>query len=278
MRGAGCQAMEVEDICGIVQDLLYAVPMQQLNIYMPRWIGALDAQHPVKSMLYSALREQTANIHALSQAETALSQLSQLEQVVGASVTSVDLGTGTVCCTLTFPEALFYEILSEQTGMEIENDAQLMEQLAKLCAAKQEYDKIADALSSVKATGYGVVMPTAEEMSLQEPEVLRKGNAYGIRLKAAAPSIHMIRVDVDTEISPMVGDEKQSKDLVAYLTGESPEKLWQSNIFGKSVYALVQEGLTAKLLRTPEDVRSKFRGSLNRIVNEGAAGLICLIL
>jgi len=108
--------------------------------------------------------------------------------------------------------------------------------------------------------------------------VLRKGNAYGIRLKAAAPSIHMIRVDVDTEISPMVGDEKQSKDLVAYLTGESPEKLWQSNIFGKSVYALVQEGLTAKLLRTPEDVRSKFRGSLNRIVNEGAAGLICLIL
>lgn len=130
----------------------------------------------------------------------------------------------------------------------------------------------------MKATGYGVVMPTAEEMSLQEPEVLRKGNAYGIRLKAAAPSIHMIRVDVDTEISPMVGDEKQSKDLVAYLTGESPEKLWQSNIFGKSVYALVQEGLTAKLLRTPEDVRSKFRGSLNRIVNEGAAGLICLIL
>lgn len=275
---ADCQAMEVEDICGILQDLLYAFPMQQLNIYMPRWIGALDAQHPVKSMLYSALREQTANIHALSQAEAALSPLSQLEQVVGASVTSVDLGTGTVCCTLTFPEALFYEILSEQTGMEIENDAQLMEQLAKLCAAKQEYDKIADALSSVKATGYGVVMPTAEEMSLQEPEVLRKGNAYGIRLKAAAPSIHMIRVDVDTEISPMVGDEKQSKDLVAYLTGESPEKLWQSNIFGKSVYALVQEGLTAKLLRTPEDVRSKFRGSLNRIVNEGAAGLICLIL
>lgn len=275
---ADCQAMEVQDICVILQDLLYAFPMQQLKIYMPRWIGALDPQHPVKALLYKALREQAGSIHALSQAEGALSQLTQLEQVVGASVSGVDLGTGTVSCTLRFPEELFYQILSDQTGMKIENDAQLMEQLTRLSALKQEYDKISDALSSVKATGYGIVMPTAQEMTLQTPEVLRKGNAYGIRLKAAAPSIHMIRVDVDTEISPMVGDEKQSKDLIAYLTGESPEKLWQSNIFGKSVYALVQEGLTAKLLRTPEDVRSKFRGSLNRIVNEGAAGLICLIL
>ena len=140
------------------------------------------------------------------------------------------------------------------------------------------YDKIADALSSVKATGYGIVMPTAAEMTLEPPELVRKGGACGVKLKAGAPSIHMIRVDIDTEISPMVGDEKQSQDLISYLSGEDAEKLWESNIFGKSVYALIQEGLTSKLVRTPEDVRAKFRGSLTRIVNEGATGLICLIL
>ena len=140
------------------------------------------------------------------------------------------------------------------------------------------YDKLADALSSVKATGYGVVMPTAEEMKLETPEIIRKAGACGVKLKAGAPSIHMMRVDIDTEISPMVGDEKQSQELVSFLQGEDPEKLWQSNIFGKSVYELIQEGLTAKLLRMPEDVRGKFRGTLSRIVNEGATGLICLIL
>ena len=143
---------------------------------------------------------------------------------------------------------------------------------------KTEYDKISSALSSVKATGYGVVMPTAEEMKLEKPEMVKRGGAFGVKLKAGAPSIHMVRVDIDTEISPMVGDEKQSQDLIAYLTGESPEKLWESNIFGKSVYDLIREGLNAKLVQMPEDVRGKFRGTLTRIVNEGATGLICLIL
>ena len=162
--------------------------------------------------------------------------------------------------------------------MPIQNEAQLLTLLSQLSKIKQEYDKISDALSSAKATGYGIVMPTAEQMTLETPEILRKNGAYGVKLKAGAPSIHMIRVDVDTQINPMVGDEKQSRDLVDYLTGEDPDKLWQSNIFGKSVYALIQEGLTSKLVRTPEDVRTKFRGSLNKIVNDGATGLICLIL
>ena len=150
--------------------------------------------------------------------------------------------------------------------------------LAELSKAKREYDKIADALASANATGYGIVMPTSDEMTLQAPEVIRKGGAFGVKLKAGAPSIHMIRVDIDTQISPMVGDEKQSQDLIAYLSAESPEKLWESNIFGRSVYELVREGLTTKILQIPEDVRGKFRGTLTRIVNEGATGLICLIL
>ena len=275
---ADCQALSVEDICNLLQKLLYAFPMSQLQVHLPRWMDVLEPEHPVKAALYEALLTRAQQIGALAQAEATLAKLKELEQVLDFSIRSVDLATGTVVCALSFPEKLFYDILSSRTGMNIENDGQLMELLTELSAIKTEYDKISDALSSVNATGYGIVMPTAEEMKLQKPEILRKNGAYGVRLKAGAPSIHMIRVDIDTEINPMVGDEKQSQDLIDYLTGEDPEKLWESNIFGKSVYTLIQEGLTSKLVRTPEDVRAKFRGALSRVVNEGASGLICLIL
>jgi stage IV sporulation protein A len=211
-------------------------------------------------------------------AEATLGKLKELEQVLDFHVRSVDLATGTVSCALSFPEVLFYEILSAKAGIPVKNDAQLITLLSELSRVKGEYDKIADALAAVQATGYGVVMPGAGEMKLETPQIVRKGSSFGVKLKAGAPSIHMIRVDVDTEISPMVGDEKQSQDLIAYLGGEDPEKLWQSNIFGKSVYELLREGLSAKLLRLPEEVRGKFRGTLTRVVNEGATGLICLIL
>ncbi len=275
---ADCQALTQEGICQLLQALLCAFPLGQLRLYIPRWMDALETTHPVKSALYNALIECAESIQTLAQAEDCLSRLEQLEAVQNVSVRHMNLGNGTIDCAISLPEKLFYEILSAQVGTPIENDAQLMAMLTELVKAKQEYDKVADALSAVRATGYGVVMPTPEEMSLQPPEVLRKGGAYGIKLKAGAPSIHMIRVDIDTEISPMVGSEKQSMDLVGYLGEEAPEKLWQSNIFGKSVYDLIQEGLTAKLIRLPEDVRGKFRGTLQRIVNEGAQGLVCLIL
>ena len=273
-----CQALTVAGICDLLKQLLYAFPLKQLYVYLPRWMDALEAEHPVKAALYEALLQRTEEISTLGQAEPTLSKLKELEAVLDFSIRSVDLATGTVACALGFPEQLFYEILSSKAGIPIENDAQLLQLLTELSAIKMEYDKISDALSSVKATGYGIVMPTAEEMKLETPELLHKGASYGVKLRAGAPSIHMIRVDIDTEINPMVGDEKQSQDLISYLSGESADKLWESHIFGKSVYALIQEGLTSKLLRTPEDVREKFRGSLTRIVNEGATGLICLIL
>lgn len=275
---ADCQALTAEDISDILKDMLYAFPMTELHIHMPRWMDALEGDNPVKSSLYEALITRAQQISTLSQAESTLSKLLELEQVLDYAVRSVDLATGIVDCVLGFPEKLFYEILSSRAGISIESDAQLLSLLTELSAIKQEYDKISDALSSVNATGYGIVMPSAEEMTLQKPEIIRKSGAYGVRLKAGAPSIHMIRVDIDTEINPMVGDEKQSQDLIDYLMGEDPDKLWQSNIFGKSVYALIQEGLTSKLVRTPEDVRARFRGTLSRVVNEGASGLICLIL
>ena len=275
---ADCQTLTLEDIAALLQKLLYAFPMAQLHVYLPRWMDALEMSHPVKSALYEALLQRAEEISSLAQAEMTLSALSELEDVMDFKIRAIDLGTGTVSCVLTFPEALFYEILSAKAGIPIENDAQLLAHLVSLAETKREYDKIADALSSVKATGYGIVMPSAEEMKLETPELLKKNGAFGVKLKAGAPSIHMIKVDIDTEISPMVGDEKQSRDLIGYWAGESPEKLWESNIFGKSVYALIQEGLTAKLVRTPDDVRNKFRGCLSRVVNEGANGVICLIL
>lgn len=275
---ADCQIMDTQGIQTLLRQLLYAFPMKELRVYLPRWMDALEADHPVKAALYEALIQRAQQITELSQAQINLEQLQDLEQVKDFHIRSIDLATGTVNCVLGFPETLFYEILSSKAGMPIENDVQLLALLTELSATKQEYDKIADALASVKATGYGIVMPTADEMTLETPQVVRKGGAFGVKLKAGAPSIHMIRVDIDTEISPMVGGEQQSQDLIAYLSAEDPDKLWQSNIFGRSVYALIQEGLTTKLVRTPEDVREKFRGSLTRIVNEGATGLICLIL
>lgn len=275
---ADCQALDLQQLGFILRQLLYSFPLQEVRVYLPRWMDALEDTHPVKATLYQALLQHTSEISTLSQAGDALSGLQALEQVSDFTIKGIDLGTGCVSCSILFPESLFYEILSSKTGMDIQNDGQLLQLLTELSAIKRAYEQIADALSSVKATGYGIVMPTAEEMTLQTPEVVRKGTAYGVKLKAGAPSIHMIRVDIDTEISPMVGGEQQSQDLISYLSDEDPEKLWQSNIFGKSVYDLIREGLTSKLVQTPVEVRDKFRGSLTRIVNEGAQGLICLIL
>ena len=273
-----CQAMEEGDIRELLGKLLMAFPMGKLQIHHPRWLDALDADHPVKKALYDGLKERAEEIRTLGQAEEKLLTLQSLPQIRDYTLREVDLGTGTVKCAITLPEELFYEILSNQAGMEIQTDKELLSLLTELAAIRKEYEKISAALSSVKATGYGVVMPSAEDMVLEKPELLKKGGAFGVKLKAGAPSIHMMRVDIDTEISPMVGDEQQSRDLAEQLTTQDPQNLWQSNIFGKSVYELLQEGLNAKVVRLPEEVRGKFRGTLSRIVNEGATGLICLIL
>ena len=273
-----CQALDVAGVGELLGKLLYMFPMRELRAYLPRWIDALEQEHPLKKAVYGALLEKAESVATLADAEGILSQMEDVEGVQEVSIRSIEPGSGTVSCVLRFPEELFYEILTARTGLPVSSDGELMQTLVDLSQIKQKYDAISDALSAVYATGYGVVMPKAEQMKLEPPEIVRKGGAYGVKMRAGAPSIHMIRVDIDTEISPMVGDEKQSRELIDYLSGESPEKLWQSNIFGKSVYELIREGLTAKLVRLPEEVRSKFQGSLTRIVNEGANGLICLIL
>ena len=275
---ADCQMLDKDGIERLLKELLYAFPMTALNVYLPRWMDALEADHPIRTKLYRALLDRAGQIRTLGQAESAMESLSGLEEVEAFTLKSMDMADGTVSCVIGLPEAMYYDILSSKAGIPVENEAQLLSILMELSRVKREYDLIADALSSVKATGYGVVKPTAEDMKLEKPEIIKRGGAYGVKLKAGAPSIHMVRVDVDTEISPMVGDEKQSRDLISHLTGEDPEMLWQSNIFGKSVHDMIQEGMNTKLLGMSDEVRGKFRGTLTRIVNEGATGLICLIL
>ena len=212
---------------------------------------------------------------------TELQELGEEENISLSRVRSIDLGKGVASAELQLPRELFYETLSSQSGFTVSDDGDLMSLLTELAAVKANYDKVSAALSNVYDTGYGIVMPTMEELELEEPEVMRQGGRYGIKLKASAPSIHMFKVDIESAVSPIVGNEKQSEDMVNYLMEKfsgDPTQIWESNIFGRSFHELVNEDLQAKLYRMPMDARLKFQETLQRIVNEGSGGLICIIL
>ena len=278
---ANCLTMDEGQIRGILLGLLYEFPVTELRFYMPGWVTALEGEHPLKAALYDAMRRSAERIGKICEAEPAMADLPESGRLNGCSISEVDLGTGAVSCVLDFPEELFYEVLSEKTGFPVENDGQLLQLLTALAEVKQSYDKVANALEQVKATGYGIVMPSPDEVQLEIPQIVKKGGNYAIKLKASAPSIHMIRADIQTEVSPIVGDEKQSRELADYLLSEyeeNTEKLWESNIFGKSLYDLVSEGLGSKITGVPEESRLKFRDSLTRILNENSKGLIYIIL
>ena len=276
-----CLTLDAAQICTILKALLFEFDVTELRFYLPGWLSALETDHRIKAALYDAMRRTAAEISKVAEAAPKLRELVARTEAEDCTLLSVDLGSGTVDCRLDYPEALFYEILSEKSGVEVADDRDLMQMLVELAQMRREYDRVADALQQVRATGYGVVMPSAEETTLETPELVKKGGAYGIKLKASAPSIHMMRADIRTEISPMVGDEKQSEALVSTIVQEyesDAEQLWQSNIFGKSVYELISDGLNTKLTRMAEDSRFKLRDVLTKVVNEGANGLICLIL
>ena len=276
-----CAVMQTQDIARLLEAVMYAFPVEELRFFLPSWVRALPDDHPVKSALYDAMLSRAEKLTSLSDAESVMGTLQELEPVDAFRVREVDLGTGTVTCELHLPETLFYEELSKQAGVEIADDEALMQMLRELSQTKKLYDKVQTALEQVKATGYGIVMPSLEEMTLDEPEIIKQSGRYGIRLRAQAPSIHMMRADITTEVSPIVGSERQSEDLVNYLLREfeeSPNKIWESNIFGTSLYGLVNEGLHNKLYRMPGDARIKLKETVERIINEGCNGLICIIV
>ena len=278
---ANCLEISREDVTGLLQNVLYEFPIKELDLFLPPWVDALPYDHPIKNGLYTTIRESTGNLSRIRDVKGAVAAMGEYEGISGARVNAISLGTGICSAALEVPRALFYETLSEQSGFAIRDDGDLMSLLTGLAKMKEKYDRVAAALEEVRTTGYGIVLPSTDELTLEEPEIVKQGGRYGVCLKASAPSIHMIRANIETEVSPIVGTEKQSEEMIHYLLQEfegDTAKIWQSNIFGKSFHELVSEDLTAKLKRMPEDARAKLQETLQRIINEGSGGLICIIL
>lgn len=281
VRAVNCLTMQPADMENILRDILYEFPVREVGIVLPSWINTLPAGHRVQEAIYGGIRTQSDHIGRMRSMDACCRQLAQTEYVTDCRVLSMDLGAGAVRIEMTVPQSIFYQIAGEQSGLEIHDESELIPLLTRLAQVEQEFRRFDGALSQVRQTGYGIVMPTVEELTLEEPEIVKQNGKYGVRLKASAPSIHMIRADIQTEISPIVGSEKQSEDLVHYLLSEfdgEPDRIWQTNIFGKSLNELVSEGLSSKLTHMPEDARSKLQETLQRIINEGSGGLICIIL
>ena len=267
-----CARLDIEDIDDIFSKILYEFPIETINIDFPRWVDGLPDDHWLKVELYDEIEKAFDNIRILKQVDNSIGQLQNTKVITRTSLTEVRLGEGSVRVSIELVDELFYKVLTEISGVEIDNEG---------ARTKKQYDKSAYALEEVKATGYGIVTPSIDELILEEPEMVRQGTRFGVKLKAKAPSIHMIRADIETEVSPIVGSEKQSEDLVNYLLSEfesDPKKIWESNIFGKNLHELVNEGLQNKLARMPDDAQAKLQETLERIVNEGSGGLICIIL
>ena len=276
-----CLTLTDEDVAAILRAVLYEFPMRELDLFLPPWVDALPAEHPIKSGLYAAIRASAGELHRIREVEGVLAALGESEHISAARVRTMDLGTGVASADIDLPRSLFYEALAAQSGFPVADDGDLMSLLTELSAVKREYDRVAPALREVRETGYGIVAPSIDELTLEEPEIVKQGGRYGVKLRASAPSIHMIRADIETAVSPIVGNEKQSEDMVNYLLQEfegDTAKIWQSNIFGRSFHELVSEDLQGKLQRMPEDARKKFQETLSRIINEGSGGLICIIL
>ena len=276
-----CSNLSIEDINNMFGKLLYEFPIEQMNISFPRWVEALGDDHWLRKELFAEIKDAFSDISVLKQISGSLSAISSTEIINSTTLNEINLGNGNVSINIALKEPLFYQILTETTGVQVADEGDLFSCLTSLAQTKREYDKISYALEEVKAKGYGIVTPSAEELILDEPEMVKQGSRYGVKLRAKAPSIHMIRADITTEVSPIVGSERQSEDLVTSLLSDfetDPKKIWESNIFGKSLHELVNEGLQNKLYRMPEDAQLKLQETLERIVNEGSGGLICIIL
>lgn len=276
-----CLELSGEDIDNILKQVLYSFPVKEINISMPRWITGLSKGHWLRTEIFDAVREAAKDVKTVRDAQNVVQRLRECEDITYSDIRTIDLGKGSADISVTLKNELFYRILGETTGIEIASESDLLPLLKDLTVIRKKYEKIENALREVDATGYGIVMPTIDELTLEEPEIVRQGGKYGVKLKASAPSIHMMKADIITEVSPIVGSEKQSEELVMYLLRdfeENPGKIWESNIFGKSLHELVNEGLHNKLYRMPVDARLKLQETLERIINEGCGGLICFIL
>lgn len=280
VKPVNCLDLCEDDFADILKSVLYEFPVKEIRVLMPKWINMLEKGHWLQQSLYDSMLDFAHTVEHIKEL-SGVSSITSNEYISDGYIESVDLGTGSVEVGLSLGEEIFYKVLGEATGLEIVDEASLMPCVIKLAKDKKEYEKIKYALDEVEATGYGIVMPTRDELILEEPEIIKQSGRYGVKLNASAPSIHMMKAVINTEVSPIVGTEKQSEELVAALLSDfesSPEKLWESNIFGKSLHELVNEGLQNKLLHMPPDARTRMQETLEQIINDGCTGLVCLIL
>ena len=276
-----CENLTSEKIDEIFGKVLYEFPIERININFPRWVDGLPEDHWLKDELYDEIKNTFTDVNILKQIDSRITKLQNTDVIQNSVINEIQLGTGNINITISLLDDLFYKVLTEISGVTITNEGELFSSMITFANTKKEYDKVAMALKEVNTKGYGIVSPSIDELILEEPEMVKQGSRYGVKLRAKAPSIHMIRADIETEVSPIVGSEKQSQELVESLLSEfesDPKKIWESNIFGKSLHELVNEGLQTKLMKMPEDAQEKLQETLERIINEGSGGLICIIL
>ena len=281
VMAVSCLSLDEETIRRILARLLDMFPIREVSVETAGWLPALERGHWLKTAVFDAVRQAAQGLTVVRDARSLPERLSDCPYITEAAVRQIALGTGSVTLRLTLDPALFYRILNEETGIEIHDENELFPVLLELSRIRREYERVRPALEEAEATGYGIIMPEANELTLEEPEMIRQGGRYGVRLRASAPSLHIMKAGIQTTVSPIVGSEKQSEELVLYLLREfeeNPAKIWESNIFGKSLHALVNEGLHAKLSKMPPEARLKLQETLERVINEGCSGLICFIL
>lgn len=276
-----CLELTEQEVSTILSDILYEFPVSNVGINFPSWINSLEKDNYFRTSIFKSIRENVSLISNIRSVSGFVSAIKENEFVESITVSSLDLSDGSVNLKLFVDSKYFYQILSETCKIEVSDEKDLMSSFISLIAMRREYERFSKALAEVEETGYGIVMPEMSELSLSEPEIMKQGGRYGVRLKANAPSIHMIKCNTFTEVAPIVGSESQSRELVMYLLKEfeeNPADIWNTNIFGKSLHELVSEGLNNKLYRMPMDARDKFRETIERVINEGCNGLICIIL
>ncbi len=278
-----CTELDEEDVRRIMELILSEFPMNEIRFRLPDWLSALSPNHPMRASLSDAVArvsEDTVKVGDLRHLSEYVERISEGDLGTWA-LSDSDAGKGTARIAVTLPEECYYRVLRELSGLEVSSSSELLREVSELARIKAEYDKVAEALADVREKGYGIVMPDVDELRLEDPKIVKQPGGYGVRLRASAKSIHMIKADIETEINPVVGTEAQSEEIVRYLVGEfedDPSAIWNSNLFGKSLYDLTSEGIHRKLENMPEESRQKLSETLERIINEGSSGLICILL
>ena len=276
-----CLELSEDDIKEILKKILYQFPVKEVTITLPSWINSLPLEHWLRASLNETVKTAALGISKIKDLYLLENTLKDNKNAEYVKMNKINLGLGSAEYSLGVARELFYSVITENTNLEISDDRDLIDTLTELALIKEEYMRVKNALDEVEATGYGIVMPRLDELSLEEPEIMHQGGRYGVRLRASAPSIHMMKANITTEVNPIVGSEKQSEDLIKYLLSEFEDdktKLWSSNIFGKSLHELVNEGLNTKLARMPSDARLRIQETVERVINEGCNGLICIII